>query len=94
MFIAAVALSVPFLRKRISYKSVKMQDIFLAVVAEVAFALDNALWATGVTLAGASNPTFLVNTSPVWVGLGTLAYGLSSWGNLDNQLFNSGYFGA
>ena len=74
MFIAAVVLSVPFLRKRISYKSIKAQHIFFAVVAGVAFALDNALWATGVTLAGASNPTFLVNTSPVWVGLGAMLF--------------------
>ena len=73
-FIAAVVLAVPFLRKLRSYRSIKMQHIVLAVFAGVAFALDNALWATGVTLAGASNPTFLVNTSPVWVGLGAMLF--------------------
>ena len=61
MFIAAVALSVPFWHKRISYKSIKAQHVFLAVFA-------------GVTLAGASNPTFLVNTSPIWVGLGAMLF--------------------
>ena len=80
-FIAAVVLSVPFLRKRSSYSSIKMQHIVLAVFAGVAFALDNALWATGVTLAGASNPTFLVNTSPVWVGLGAMLFFREQLGN-------------
>ena len=82
IFIAAVALSVSFWRKRISYKSIKAQHVFLAVFAGIAFALDNALWATGVTLAGASNPTFLVNTSPIWVGLGAMLFFREQLGNL------------
>ena len=86
MFIGAVALLVPFLRKRSSYKSIKTQHIFLAVFAGIAFALDNAFWATGVTLAGASNPTFLVNTSPIWVGLGAMLF-------FREQLDNRFWFG-
>jgi drug/metabolite transporter (DMT)-like permease len=81
MFIGVVALSIPFLRKRSSYKAIKAQHIFLAVFAGIAFALDNAFWATGVTLAGASNPTFLVNTSPIWVGLGATLFFREQLGN-------------
>ena len=41
-FIAAVALSVPFVQKRSSYGVIKVQHIVLAVFAGVAFALDKA----------------------------------------------------
>ena len=64
--------AIPFYRKRRNPTSTNTQNILLAVFAGIAFALDNALWSTGVTMAGASNPTFLVNTAPIWVGLGAM----------------------
>jgi drug/metabolite transporter (DMT)-like permease len=36
------------------------------------FAGDLAAWSTGVMLSGATNPTLLANTAPLWVGVGTL----------------------
>ncbi len=38
------------------------------------FALDLAFWASGVVLSGATIPTLLANTAPVWVGLGALLF--------------------
>jgi drug/metabolite transporter (DMT)-like permease len=72
ILIATIVLFIPFYRKRRNPTSTNTQNILLAVFAGVAFALDNALWSTGVTMAGASNPTFLVNTAPIWVGLGAM----------------------
>jgi len=46
----------------------------LALIAGVLSAIDTVLWATGVTLSGATNPTLLANTAPVWVGLGALLF--------------------
>ncbi len=42
----------------------------LAVLGGISFAADLGLWSTGVVLSGASIPTLLANTAPVWVGLG------------------------
>lgn len=42
----------------------------MAILGGAGFGLDLALWATGVTMSGASNPTLLANTAPIWVGLG------------------------
>ncbi len=42
-----------------------------ALLGGVCFGLDLAVWSTGVVLSGATTPTLLVNTSPVWVGLVT-----------------------
>ncbi len=38
------------------------------------FALDLAFWSSGVVLSGATIPTLLANTAPVWVGLGALLF--------------------
>ena len=78
ILIATIVLFIPFYRKRRNPTSTNTQNILLAVFAGVAFALDNALWSTGVTMAGASNPTFLVNTAPIWVGLGAM-FGNMGW---------------
>lgn len=41
-----------------------------ALLGGVLFAADLAAWSTGVVLSGATNPTLMANTAPVWVGLG------------------------
>ncbi len=43
-----------------------------ALLGGVLFAADLSTWATGVVLSGATNPTLLANTAPLWVGLGAL----------------------
>jgi drug/metabolite transporter (DMT)-like permease len=46
----------------------------LALLGGIFFAADIAAWATGVVIAGATNPTLLANTAPLWVGLGALIF--------------------
>ncbi len=48
------------------------RGVLLAMVAGLLFAGDLAAWSTGVVLSGATNPTLLANTAPLWVGLGAL----------------------
>jgi drug/metabolite transporter (DMT)-like permease len=48
------------------------QGLQIAVLGGLFFAGDLAFWATGVVLSGATNPTLLLNTAPLWVGLGAL----------------------
>ena len=48
--------------------------IQIAVLGGLFFAGDLALWTTGVMMSGATNPTLLANTAPVWVGLGSLIF--------------------
>jgi drug/metabolite transporter (DMT)-like permease len=43
----------------------------LALLAGALFGMDMAFWSEGVLLGGATVPTLLSNTAPVWVGLGT-----------------------
>ncbi len=45
-----------------------------AVFGGLLFALDLGFWASGVVLSGATIPTLLANTAPVWVGLGALLF--------------------
>lgn len=51
---------------------VQRRGALLAIVAGLLFAADLAAWSTGVVLSGATNPTLLANTAPLWVGLGAL----------------------
>ncbi len=74
MAIAALVLAWPF------YQGVKDRDnlprlgVRTAVLGGLFFAGDLALWSTGVVMSGATNPTLLANTAPVWVGLGALIF--------------------
>ena len=48
------------------------QGVWWAILGGVCFGTNLAFWSTGVTMSGASNPTLLSNTAPVWVGLGAV----------------------
>ena len=43
-----------------------------ALLGGLFFGLDLSLWASGIMLRGATIPTLMANTAPVWVGVGTL----------------------
>ncbi len=45
------------------------QGLGLAALGGFFFAMDMAFWSTGVVLSGATIPTLLANTSPIWVGI-------------------------
>ncbi len=74
MAIGSFVLVVPFiinLRKR---GKLDQFGVWMAVMAGVFFGLDTALWATGVMLSGATNPTLMANTAPIWVGIGVMIF--------------------
>ena len=71
MTIAAALLAWPFYRRVKANKvSLSRQGLRFAVLGGLFFAADLALWSTGVVMSGATNPTLLANTAPLWVGLG------------------------
>jgi drug/metabolite transporter (DMT)-like permease len=70
MSISLVALTPFFLFSRRSQRSIPLKDVRIAFFGGLLFAVDLSLWATGVMLSGATNPTLLANTAPVWVGIG------------------------
>lgn len=70
--IAAALLAWPFCRRVKTQGGLSQQGLRFAVLGGLFFAADLGLWATGVVMSGATNPTLLANTAPLWVGLGTL----------------------
>ncbi len=72
MAIAAAALAWPFFQHLRARGRLPRRSLVIAVGGGLFFAADLAFWATGVTMSGATNPTLLANTAPLWVGLGAL----------------------
>jgi drug/metabolite transporter (DMT)-like permease len=72
MGIGALLVAVPFVnqvRKRRS--GLPRVGVQFAVLGGILFSLDMYFWSTGVMMSGATIPTLLANTAPLWVGLGT-----------------------
>jgi drug/metabolite transporter (DMT)-like permease len=87
MGIPAVILAIPFYRQVKTRGPLPSFGVKMAVYAGIFFALDLAAWATGVLMSGATNPTLLGNTAPIWVGLGAMIFfkekqTLKFWGGL------------
>ncbi len=74
MAIAVALTAWPFYRRVNTRESLPRVGIRFAVLGGLFFAGDLALWSTGVVLSGATNPTLLANTAPLWVGLGALVF--------------------
>ncbi len=74
MTTAILLLTWPFYRGVRSRQNLPRLGIRTAVLGGLFFAGDMAFWSTGVVLSGATNPTLLANTAPVWVGLGALIF--------------------
>ena len=72
MAIATALLAWPFYRRVKATGSLSRRGLRFAVLGGLFFAADLALWSTGVVMSGATNPTLLANTAPLWVGLGAL----------------------
>lgn len=69
----AVALLAPAFYRRLRVSgAIPPPGLHLALLGGLFFAGDLAFWATGVVLSGATNPTLLLNTAPLWVGLAAL----------------------
>jgi drug/metabolite transporter (DMT)-like permease len=71
--IAAVIIIMPFLLhlKRNKLR-LPRRGILFAMLGGLCFGADLAFWSAGVMLSGATNPTLLANTAPLWVGLGSM----------------------
>jgi drug/metabolite transporter (DMT)-like permease len=48
------------------------RGVLLALAGGSLFGIDMAVWMTGVEVGGATIPTLMANTAPLWVGLGSL----------------------
>lgn len=72
MAIATAVLLIPFWRQAAPITHLPRREVALALLAGLFFAGDLALWNTGILISGATTPTLLANTAPVWVGLGAL----------------------
>ena len=73
MAIAALIIVIPFLLhlKKQRFRLARKGVVF-AVLGGICFGADLAFWSAGVMLSGATNPTLLANTAPLWVGLGSM----------------------
>ncbi len=77
----AAAILAPLGARRTSLRAAPRASA-LAAIAGIFFALDLALWNTGLLYTSAANATLLANTAPIWVGLGTIGLlreRLSGW---------------
>lgn len=74
--IALLVMTVPFLLhlRRTQGTRLSPQGILMAILGGVFFALDLSLWSTGVVMSGATTPTLMANTAPLWVGLGAMLF--------------------
>lgn len=72
MAIGCAVITPAFLLSSRQQKSLHLPEVRVALLGGLLFAIDLAFWATGVVLSGATNPTLLSNTAPVWVGLGAM----------------------
>lgn len=73
MAIPTVILAAPAI-KRLRERKRSGPPLRWAVLGGFVFALDLSFWASGVVISGATIPTLLANTAPVWVGLGALLF--------------------
>ncbi|MDR5695487.1 MAG: DMT family transporter [Armatimonadota bacterium] len=74
MAVAVILMAGPFYRRFRRNGGLPRSGLQLAIIGGLFFAGDLALWATGVVMAGATNPTLLANTAPLWVGLGAMVF--------------------
>ncbi len=72
MAIGVLAISPLFIQQRRQRPHLTWAALWPALVAGVFFAGDLLAWSTGVVMSGATNPTLLANTAPLWVGLGAV----------------------
>ena len=74
MAIAALVLFVPFMRGIGRSGRPGRHDTLIALLAGLFFAGDLFFWNTGILISGATNPTLMGNTAPIWVGLGAMVF--------------------
>lgn len=75
MAIPVVVLAIPFFRGLKTQPAPPgRREIWIAVLAGLFFAGDLFFWNTGILISGATNPTLMGNTAPIWVGIGAIIF--------------------
>lgn len=74
MGVACVALLIPFARGLHREGLPKRREVAIAALAGLFFAGDLFFWNTGILISGATTPTLMGNTAPIWVGLGAMIF--------------------
>lgn len=74
MSIAALVLTIPFFRGLKTSEAPSRRETLIAVLAGLFFAADLFFWNTGILISGATNPTLMGNTAPIWVGIGAMIF--------------------
>jgi len=69
---SAVITPFALIKRRRAGKALPGRGVLLAVVGGSLFGCDMAIWMTAVGISGATMPTLMANTAPLWVGLGAL----------------------
>lgn len=72
--IAGIALALPFVRNVQRTGAPSRHEVLIAALAGLFFAFDLFFWNTGILISGATNPTLMGNTAPIWVGLGAMFF--------------------
>jgi len=69
--IAAILATLPFFQRKKQARDASFErGILFAVAGGILFSLDVTFWSAGIKMSGPTNPTLMVNTAPLWVGLG------------------------
>lgn len=80
MGIGALILTLPFYRRMRAgagsgrWRNLPRREVLVALAGGAFFAGDLIFWNTGILISGATNPTLMGNTAPLWVGLGALIF--------------------
>jgi drug/metabolite transporter (DMT)-like permease len=72
--VAVLLMAWPFFRRVRARGPLPWRGIGIALLGGLFFAADLGFWATGVMMTGATIPTVLANTAPLWVGLGAVLF--------------------
>lgn len=72
--IACLVLTIPFVHNLRGSPALPRREVLIALLAGAFFAADLFFWNTGILISGATNPTLMGNTAPIWVGLGTILF--------------------
>jgi drug/metabolite transporter (DMT)-like permease len=74
MAIAAVVLTIPYFHGVRQTGRPGRREVLIAILAGLFFAGDLFFWNTGILISGATNPTLMGNTAPIWVGIGAMLF--------------------
>lgn len=73
MLIGAVVITPLFLaRGKTPFHKLSRRGVLVALVGGALFGTDMAIWMTAVGMSGATMPTLMANTAPLWVGIGSV----------------------